>query len=599
AECLAQNRVCEELDGVAYCTECMGGYGDLGTGDCIAAIVCGGTLCPDTEYCDRTNPAGETCTPWPCASMDTVVDGSGACSVTCARDCAVEGSTGRPWPFADVGDSCICETLPGYFFDTGGVIAPVLCDADGDGWVRQEVQDLLDAASPDAAVVANARCTIREVDRVRLVDEYGVGSEISSCEEGLIQDLSTETCTRQPLRLFETQRNDVPGEAARLGEALPYAAGGRRLRAEELNSLTKACVSILGDYDHDGIEDIGQSQPMPADTSALGEGARLRSFAHFVELYTTAYEAPTGLEPYGTLIIAERSRCGSDFSLGYGADASYDAADASTYWRNCERRRDPSFNADAAGAGTDFGQWGCAARSGSCDASATPAHPSLASLPDPSAELLRDHGLCELGGDLPADGAWRGMNHQSQFKCVQVVIDGTATNTYDREQSAFAATGTLVMNACQVSDCAGASGCTDSIGPARIDAYSPILECAKIARGDAIADGVVGWAAITYQPYGHVATGGVPMGDTTYNGGCINEDAEYPSLCPDPEFGYCSAASESASGRYRCYGWDSLFLWGADTGSGARSTLMWAEEASGIDTLNMSVWNLEPAPSCG
>lgn len=594
ATCLAEHRACQEIAGVGYCTDCLPGYADMG-GVCVAGILCGGALCASTEYCDSTSPAGPTCTPWPCPSMTTAIGASGTCSVTCTRPCAVTGSTGRYWPFADAGDSCICETLPGYFFDNGGEIAPVLCDADADGWVRQEVQQILDAAVPDDAIVANARCDVRRVGQVRLVDEYGVGMAISSCDEGLIANRTTEPCTPMPLRLFETRRNDVPGAAALLGEAPPYTAGGRRLRAAELSSLTKACVNTLGDYDDDGVEDVGQRQPTPADTSSLSESARLRSFAHFVELYTTRYEPPVGLAPHGTLVIAERSRCDASFPLGYGADTAYDPADPSTYWRSCERRRDPDFNADGAQPGHDFGRWGCSSRSGSCPAAPMPAHASVSTLPDPSTSLLRGHGLCELGGALPADGTWRGMNHHSQFQCVRVVTDGTESAAYDRGASDFGATGSLVFNDCQVSDCAGAPGCTDSIAPVGVGASSPIIEC---ARTGGVTPGRVGWAALTYQPYGHVTTGGVPIGDTTYNGGCINEDAEYAVLCPAPEFGYCASAPSGAFGRYRCAGWDSLFVWGEDTGTGVRSTVLWADEASGVDPINMSTWNTEPAPSC-
>src|SRR5690606_32814779 len=148
--------------------------------------------------------------------------------------------------------------------ESGGGGALYECDADGDGWVREEVRNLLDEDPRDPAIVANARCVIREAHAVKLINEYGQSSLVEACEEGLLQDPSDEgedACTPRPFRLFESKRNDVEGEAGRLGEAPPSTYGGRRFRAAELNSLTKACVSALGDYDDDGVPDLVQVQP--------------------------------------------------------------------------------------------------------------------------------------------------------------------------------------------------------------------------------------------------------------------------------------------------------------------------------------------------
>jgi hypothetical protein len=112
--------------------------------------------------------------------------------------------------------------------------------------------------------------------------------------------------------------------------------------------------------------------------------------------------------------------------------------------------------------------------------------------------------------------------------------------------------------------------------------------------------------AVNYQPYGHMVAGDsatdelVPDGDPTYNGGCVNEDAEWPDLCPYPEFGVCSSAPTGAFGRYHCYGWDSMFLWAPDdatTDNYTRNTLLFAEDTG--DALNMSVWApASPPGSC-
>lgn len=590
-DCGAHRR-CVQSGDVGECGDCETGYLDVG-GDCVEVDTCGGVVCAPDEYCDATS--GPTCVPRPCSDPATVVGSDGLCSVTCSRNCAVPGATGKYWPFAASDDSCICETLPGWYFDAGGESEPVECDADRDGWVREEVRDMRDASSPDAALLANARCAIRQAGAVKLVDEYGTASVIESCEEGLLQDRSDGSCTVLPLRLFETKRNDVEGEAARLGEAPAYTTGGRRFRAAELNALTKACVTALGDYDDDGFEDISQFQPRPSDTSALGENARLRSFAHFIELYQTSWERPVAPSPYGTLVVRERSRCGS-LPLGYGPETAYDRANGASYWRSCARLRHPDFQADSLDAGFDFAQWSCDARSGSCPAPAMPAHPAEATFPDPAVALLRNHGLCELGGTPPADGVWRGMGHHSQFQCVSVVADGTATASYQRDRTSFGAAGPLVFNACTVTDCGSDPTCTDTTPPrSPPDPHNPRMSCAH-SVGAVPAQGAVGWAALRYQPYAHIGLTGELEDDLTYAGGCINEDAEYPDLCPVPEFGACPAADTSAFGRYHCYGWESLYLWADDDAIQRRAELEWAPETGGA--TNMSIFNPASAPVC-
>ena len=128
-----------------------------------------------------------------------------------------------------------------------------------------------------------------------------------------------------------------------------------------------------------------------------------------------------------------------------------------------------------------------------------------------------------------------------------------------------------------------------------IEPWTPVFDCSPVTPGDVHSDGEVGWASIRYQPYDHVTVGGGTVGDTGYNGGCINEDAEYANICPSPEFGYCSSADPDSFGRYRCYGWDSLFVWADDDATATRSELVWAPDSG--DASNMSVWNIEPSPA--
>lgn len=601
------HRLCEIRGDAAECGECEEGYIDVG-GQCAEAERCGGALCTESEYCDRSDEDAPRCAPRPCADPSMALGSDGLCSVRCDEPCDLPGATGRLWPFATNDDRCACETLPGYFLSAQTKpgethdLVPRKCDADRDGWVREEVREIHDAPVSDEALIANARCVIREALSIKLIDEYGHSSLIDSCEEGLLQDRITdegepnEGCTPLPIRLFESERNDVDGEAERLNEAGPYEAGGRRFRASELNSLTKACVSELGDYDDDGVADLLQVQPRPEESASLNEEARLRAFAHFIELYQTEWERGASPSGGGILIIRERSRCGS-FPLGYGDDGAYESTNPASYWRNCERRRHPGFDAESGSPGFDFAQFSCESRSGSCPPPAMPAHPTEATLADPSIALLRGHGLCELGGARPADGVWRGMGHHSQFQCVRVVSDGEESAPYERELAAFLNEGKLSFNECRVIDCEGAEGCSDSSAPAEAPgAHDPRLHCTRASGDELPSLGRVGFAALRYQPYGHLDPAGNLVGEAEYQGGCINEDAEYPALCPPPEFSRCDEAETDAFGRYRCHGWESLFLWADDDGSISRAELVWAPEEG--EAINMSIFNPASAPVC-
>ena len=568
--CGAENRVCGTTDGVGSCGACLEGFLDVG-GVCQPDVRCGSSTCTAAQYCDESMPSAPVCRAR-CAGANDAFDTAGTC-IRCASCAGVPGSTGRVWATTNSLDECLCETEPGYFIDPGGTATPVSCDADGDGWVRQEAIQVVDRTPVDPALLANMRCTIRTVQRFVLADEYGTESTIESCESGLLQDRATETtCTPRPVRLYEIRRNDVDDDPALATAAPAYAAGGRVLRANERNSMTKLCVSVNADFDGDGStttppEDLRQVQPM---TAALNEAGRIRAFSHFGELYRMIFVPPVAPAVDGTLRIEERSRCDAAFPLAYDSRrAGYNVTMPApeSYWRNCERRRTPSFNRDAPGPGSDFGQWSCSATEGSCPAAAAPANPMYATMPTPPARaadgvavmagtLVRDHGLCELNGDATESRVFRGMNHHSQFQCVEVVADSAMPQAHQRRRVAFDATGTLVSNGCQVP--AGSASRTLSDG-----SVEPAITCA--ASTALPAAGSVVWAAVKYQPYGDPDSGGTRTG--TYAGGCVNETAEWPALCPSTLFGLCSSASQSAFGRYCCFGCDNPRLPAGSPGS--------------------------------
>lgn len=606
-QCGSENRACVEQEGDDACGDCLPGT-ELIDGACLPQIDCGGETCGLNQYCDRLDGDGPTCRDWPCPEPNQVVDTLGLCSVTCTRSCDFEGSTGRYWPYADNEDSCVCETRPGYFWLKGQDSVPEKCDADFDGWVRDEVRsELVTGPNPIPALAQNMRCDIRTVDRIALRDEYGLRANIHSCEEGLIKDAGE--CAVVPIRLLESKRNDVPEQLAIDPDTPAYGGhDGRRLRAKELNALTKACVSSTGDFNDDGVEDIDEVQNTQEDTSGLGEASRLQSFAYYVELQAAWYEQDEG-EQYGRLVIAERSRCDGDFfPLGYDDLQSYDPGQPGSYWRSCTRRRDPSFDAEEQGAGNDFAQWSCDTRHGSCPVT-PPAHPekdASAGL-DPDVDLLRDHGLCELGGATPADGVWRGMNHHSQFKCVAVSPADPGLPRHWATPEEFDGSGTLVMNDCRAESCADEVDCVESRRNDERDASHPIVRCVARSSAERPEAGEVGWAAVRYQPYGHIDDDG-EQDDRDYAGSCINEDAEWlydesadsgdsgdaprEFLCPFPEFGRLAEPATDAFGRFRCHGWDAFFLWAGPEETPDdfdRPSLLWAS-SDGEPTPNASMW---------
>jgi hypothetical protein len=604
--CAAAHRTCvDEPTGDDVCGECLPNA-RLEDGQCVPEIDCGGALCSGEQYCDRLAEDGPVCVDWPCDQADQAVNSAGACA-TCSGSCDdIPGSTGRFWPFTARDDSCVCETRPGHFISTSGEDnRPRQCDADNDTWVRDEIRHLnITGPNADPALEQNMRCDVRTVDRVVLMDEYGISVTIHSCAEGMVKSVAQEVdpllCDpdgRVPLRLLEGERNDVPGRSTGDPDTPAYGgAGGRHLRADELNGLTKACVSSDGDFNGNGVEDIDEVQDTRADTSTLGEESRLRSFAYFLELYTARYE-PNQAGPYGRLVVAERSRCdGSYFPLVYDEgdeQRAYSADSPASYWRSCARKRDPGFDAEGGRAGYDFAQWGCDARRESCS-TAPPAHPSVdgGDELDPDQVLLRGHGLCELGdGQTPVDGRWRGMNHHSQFRCVAVVENNPGLPRQAATPADFVGSSgsapTLAMNDCHAVRC-DESDCLESRDGGGAGSNDPVVHCT--ARAEAPQVGEVGWAAVAYQPYGHVDPDG-QADDEVYAGSCVNEDAEWSYVCPVPEFGRLRDAPTDAFGRYRCHGWESFFLWAdaAETDlDHDRASLLWA--SPGQEAANGSVW---------
>ncbi len=578
ADCAAKTRECTQAGELAFCGPCLPGNSDVG-GVCYPLPSCGGILCASGEYCDNLGPS-PICKALPCAEGQ-IQDTQGAC-IACNHPCEGEGLTGRPWPFASLADECLCETKPGYFLLSGGASVATACDADNDGWVRKESQDAI-----DPQVIQNSRCTVLQIDRVELIDQYGVSMEVGSCEQGLIKQPDSTSCPdRKPLRLLESVLVDVPGSIDQSTSTPIYAnggkAGGRFLQARELNALTKACVSLNGDYNDNQVADITENQPLDPGAN---DQKRLSAFSFFIELYSAHYQPSASGQSPGKLILRERSRCGDEFPLRYDpsvtdptasppADAWTDNASGQTYWRNCYVGRDPSYDAGKVQPGFDFAQWSCDGLSGSCPVP-PPVHPTInASNIDPKQTLLRDHGLCELANQPPKDNLWRGMSHHSQFKCVNVTSQ-PPSKPYDRSLSSFSgASASFVLNACEARSCS-APPCEESreIFPGS-GAFEPVIDCTAQASATA---GVVGFAAVRYGTSG------------AYAGGCIDEDSTWGSfLCPFPQYTMTKAEADQSFGRFSCYGDPINFLWCSEPCVPQIATLHWT--AKGSAASKGSLW---------
>jgi len=591
ATCSLQNRECNQVGQLATCGACRPGFTELpgtdgGQGTCIAVPTCGSRTCSLLQYCE-TSSGTPTCTSLPCTQPGFAVGSNTMCS-PCSRSCTGPGLSGRLWPFKAGDDSCVCETLDGYYFGSGNNAEAAKCDADNDGWVREEAL----AVRSDPALRANSRCNIQLVDRVRLFDEYGLSVDVLSCSTGLVKaslaladagvpnggvgilgdgglapgpDGGAACPAAVPLELVETEFNDV-GRTQVSAASPRYGSGGRFLNPAELNSLTKGCITTTGDFNDNAVDDIAEVQTnLPTRPNVTANRARLENFAYFMEL-NTAYTVGR------TLVIKERSRCDATFPFRYASDAGtepYVSDAGAPYWRTCSRGREPSFNLASGAPGYDFAQFICDFPSGGCNI-VPPPHPSIVAPTDPNFVLMRKHGLCDLNGLPPADGRWRGMTHHSQYKCVNVVSTLNANSkAWDTLEARFVpGLNNLTFNECVARPCGTDGGCAGTFTTQGSGAQTlqPVIDCQPRA---AAVSGQVGFAAVNFK------TG-------AYQGGCVNEDTLFSTfLCPSPTYSLDSTRLETNYGRYSCFGRPANFLWCGTPCNETISTLRWAPTTKG------------------
>lgn len=349
--------------------------------------------------------------------------------VDCSRPCNLPGETGHPHPTTALNGACVCETLPGYYFSLSGAGLASPCDEDGDGWVSLSARPNI--LSPDPAIAATAKCDLRTIDRVVLVSEGGSASTGTTI---LLADTDLGVTS---LDLYEENKRDNQGLLDDDNNAPAY--GQTALRASEVNSLTKICVSAVGDYNANGVPDIEEhdthavsTQPgwQPDVTSLFQAYAR---FGYFVELHRGWYEN-------GAYYIQEKQR-GPSAGIDWKLPITY-AGDA-TFWNQCDRRTDSAFDPDAPAIGMDFARYNGA----------------------------------------PHDAT---MFHHSQFKCVQVVAADQASEPH---QVPISEIDQFDFNRCSVS---AAGTPVQGTNPSQ-----PILSCESVSA----AQGDVGFAAVRYVDY--------------------------------------------------------------------------------------------------
>ncbi len=605
-ECSDQNRLCVEDENGAACGDCLADHaedpetqecvrrlcedlncGDLGRecagdplaecGECQEGLLpsdpnnplsqcrdprgCLDLDCPEGKLCVERDGQDAVCADWPCVDIngDEIFEqafraDTNTC-VECGLRCEGEGLTGAIWPYTLVNSNrCICATEDGYYFDVSGAFTALACDADDDGWIRSSARDIIESGDP--TLEDNARCDLRTIDRFTLENEYQQRMDVMICDEGYVDATACQdnddcgelgrcnlngTCEcviPSSLDLYESVRND---EQTELDEAnildVPVYSDeqdrGRQLKAGELNPLTRACITAGGDYNNNGVSDISEWQGLePGGVDA--DTIRFMNFAYFVELHDGFFEDINNAEE-DRYVIREKSRCDASFPVQY--DAQLDADN----WQNCTRNRDADYDATGENAliNYDFAAFNCEQ-----DAETCPLVPPLVDItPDGEVPL---HGLCDEGITLPpADGVWRGMNHHSQFKCIQVVDtapeDRDALFPHQRtldELTNSLGDGNLQLTRCGVACPDGDASCAEDCVDGQCNTSTinnltnpnlPIIECTATMR-DGVDEDEVGFAAVRY-----IDSPGL------YERGCIDEftpsvsEAErepWRNLCP-------------------------------------------------------------------
>lgn len=458
-DCASQHRDCSDTP-FGHCTTCQSGYvQDTQTGQCRAPIPCAQLTCAAGSTCVEATATADAYCQTSCPSGQ-VWNGS-----TC-QSCPVCNGTGEAgvWSSTTQNGYCICQTQPGYFYSVGADVGTYPCDHDGDGWVRESARGSINSTDP--AIKANARCDLRTITAFSLVNEAGQAKDFP---------LSV------PLPLYESDRNDDDQilQSVMRQRGIPQYGPDRDISAAELNRLTKLCFSPKADYNDNGVADTEEYADHPLAPAFRPDQAPFNQYSYFAELNYGYFQPAAAGALTGKYVIAEKTRLDDPAIAAPDKEpVGYEPTDGA-YWRSCEVRRDSAWNTQNPPIGMDFAK-----------------------------------------SDDPSDVSWRGMNHHSQFKCVEIENqpDPTIPSQLTAAQAGAQA---LRLNACVASGAATAN----PGNPSKTTDRCTLVSATSAQPGD------VFWAAepyIDYDRYGMYPS--VP--DGSYVRGCINECSEYaPDRC--------------------------------------------------------------------
>ncbi len=513
--CAAENRMCEVVNLTPQCGACLTGF-IFDAGACRAAVTCTDLGCEASgEFCNDPGPNADAFCSADCANGTVAVnDTSGNLQYCAVCLCDGSGETGAWEPTASIKGNCVCQTEADFYFEEGLNPRAQPCDQDNDGWVRIAARPAIESSDP--LIVKNTRCRLYRATTAVLENDPG---KYSPPQQLSLAGLGS-------FDLYESGIIDDPQELGRqyFSGTLP-AYGGSLLRAEQLNSLTKACVDTIADFNRDGLTDALQTR---AGSTVGAIDPAFVALAHFVELYRSWFEEVTVTPPATTGVtlvegiyhIREKRRGFSDYpeDVVGGLDVNrvpfdYDEVVAGAepaYWSECVRRTYPS--SDPQTAGWDFWEYG-------------------------------------------ATAGFEGMTHHSQFRCAVLPDTPTIVGTVTRADLWDGANDAPL----QWNDCtpvAAADGYAQSIATVTSLASNPsdaVVGCVATQSTDtaSLPAGSVGWVLVRHTNDAGVYKNGAYLGPGTiygsYNGGCINECVEQntlPSVDQCPGFGSPGQACE-------------------------------------------------------
>lgn len=488
-----ENRGCEESETGAACTGgCLPGFkledADDVASRCVAILTCLEVEKTCDGVCIPHENKDAECVDNPCGDGKAYVPGAQGAN-TCVS-CNFEGLTGcttQNLPKASGDDVCVCVTEPGYFWNPNRfpVAGPELCDKDEDGWVDQRAATFFSDPTGDPTLRKAASCNFQVIDRFVLKNDIAGDDD----REVMISELTGQTPATVILQ--ESVRNDDPvmlKNAYNAGELMKLN-GTQQLPAAALNSLTKICGDLKSDFNDNGISDLSEFQPAGVASDA---GEIFKRMSYFMMLADGRFEPSATPGKPGRYVITERSR-GRNLALRYESDSG-------DFWKSCPRFPDAIY-ADrtvVTKTGTDFARY---------------------STPPP------EHRIYDSSD-------WQGLNHNSQFKCLNVVAteptDNADKGPHVVLKSKLESDKSYTLNDCAVT---GEQAATGGPNPTTLE-----FSCSPKATPDI----GVRWAAVNYiaGPYSDPAHTG--NSNYVYQRGCAD-------MCETWRAPACAGATNAAT----------------------------------------------------